>query len=77
MNEFKKLLDSKEEFKLNGDEKTTVRNDQIPQVDTDYRMEIRRVCRILVKAELVEPDRLNYIDEVIGIPVISTLRSNR
>lgn len=70
---FIKHLDSKEEIKLDADVNKTIKKHQLPQTDLKYRLEVRRVCRVLVKAGFVKPNHLKNLEEVIGIPIIGVI----
>ena len=70
---FIKLLNSKEPLTLKDDANNIIKKYQLPQTDTKYCLEVRRICRILIKTGLVTKDRLKPLEEAIGIPIISTI----
>ena len=71
------LIDSNEPIKLGGDGRKKIKSWQIPKADTAYRLKIRRVCRALLKTSLVDrdqfPHRIEPIEDVIGMPIISII----
>jgi hypothetical protein len=73
LDEFETLIDGDDAFDLSGDNKTKIRQSRIPKMDTEYRLKMRRVCRALVKTGLADKQRLKHLEEVIGVPIVSTL----
>jgi hypothetical protein len=67
------FLDSKESEKLDADKGTVIKKHQLPQTDLEYRLEIRRVFRVLFASGNISKDQFNYLEEVIGIPIIGVI----
>ncbi|MHC4744998.1 MAG: hypothetical protein ACYS8Z_24035, partial [Planctomycetota bacterium] len=70
--DFAALLDA-DAFTLDGDEKVRIAKSQIPADNSEYRIELRKVCRALIKIDLVRSDRLESFEKVIAIPLIGVL----
>ncbi len=68
--EFEALIDSEDEFAIEGDEGTVVKMQPI-EVDVEYRLKIRRVCRAFMKCGMVNAEQLKEIEEVIGVRIFS------
>jgi hypothetical protein len=73
LSEFEMLIDGDGPFELAGDNKIEIRQLQIPKGNAEYRLRMRRVCRALVKTGLADEQRLKHLEEVIGVPIVSTL----
>jgi hypothetical protein len=73
--EFERLVDSEDDFELAGDSDVKIKQWQIPQRDTEYRLKMRRVCRALVKTGLVGEGALRHVEELIGVPIVGTLEA--
>ena len=67
------LLDSSDKIELKGDGNTIIKKYQLPSADLEYRLQVRRACRVLIKDGFVKPDQLKALEEVIGIPVVGTI----
>ena|GEM_PF-6898003 len=73
--EFKRLIDSRYAFALEGDAKVRITRKQVGTRDTEYRLKMRTICRALIKTELSTEDRLKDIEKLIAIPIVGTLKA--
>ncbi|UCG47565.1 MAG: hypothetical protein JSU94_19030, partial [Phycisphaerales bacterium] len=71
--EFKRLIDSRYAFVLEGDAANRITRKQIGTRDTEYRLKIRTVCRALIKTKLSSENRLKDIEKLIAIPMVGAL----
>ena len=71
--EFISLLDSGGDVALDRDALLIWPACLLPTEDIDYRMTLRRACRILTKLGYTDSQWRAAVDEVIGIPVVATI----
>ncbi|MHC4460501.1 MAG: hypothetical protein ACYS30_03630 [Planctomycetota bacterium] len=73
--DFKALIDGDAEFNLPEDEKVMIHKWLFLQNDTEYRLRMRRVCRVLVKTGLARNNQITKLEELIQIPIVGTLEA--
>jgi hypothetical protein len=71
--EYISLLDSTDEIVLEDDQYLFWPETFLPREDLDYRLTLRRVCRILTYLGYADTQWLTAVEESIGIPVIATI----
>jgi len=71
--EFTSLLDSGADVTLDKDQFLIWPASFLPSEDLEYRMTIRRACRILTKLSYTDTQWLMAVDQAIGIPVVATI----
>ena len=71
--EFTSLLDSGADVTLDKDQFLIWPASFLPSEDLEYRMTIRRACRILTKLGYTDAQWLAAMDQAIGIPGVATI----
>jgi hypothetical protein len=74
VSQFISLLDSGADVTLDGDNWPIWLTSDLPSDDLEYRMTMRRACRILTQLGYTDTFWLAAVDEAIGIPVVGTIR---
>jgi hypothetical protein len=72
--EFTSLLDSGADVTLKDENRLIWPASLLPTADLDYRITMRRVCRILTKLGYTDGLWLEPVEKAIGIPVVATIR---
>jgi hypothetical protein len=70
---FTSVLDSGKDVAVTGDDHLIWPASLLPSEDLEYRMTIRRACRILTKLGYTDAQWLAAMDQAIGIPVVGTI----
>ncbi len=73
VSQFIAMLDSGEDVTLQGESLTVWPVSKLPSEDLDYRMTMRRACRILAKLGYRDAQWLAAVEKAIGIPVLAPI----
>lgn len=73
--DFKALIDGDADLNLPGDEKFRIHKWLFLQNDIEYRLRMRRVCRVLVKTGLAGNNQITKLEELIEIPIVGTVEA--
>jgi hypothetical protein len=71
--EFTSLLDSGTDVTLKDDDRLIWPASLLPSEDREYRLTMRRVCRILTSLGYTDTQWLTAVEKAIGIPVVATI----
>jgi hypothetical protein len=74
--QFISLLDSGEDVTLKDDYRVVWPISKLPSEDLEYRMTMRRVCRILTELGYTDANWTTAVEKAIGVPIIATIADN-